>query len=188
MVPEPVALIVDLGADLVVQPGETAVVAASLSVPPTALETLVWEPATALSCTGALCLEQEIAVTVPTEVWLTAIDTNGCQVTDRVLLSVQIDKAVYIPNVFSPDGDGENDNFTVYANPEIDHIISLQVYERWGAQVFHRENFQPNDPFQGWNGRHRDKPLDPDVFVYWTKVRFKDGTEQVFKGDVTLIR
>jgi gliding motility-associated-like protein len=96
---------------------------------------------------------------------------------------------VYIPNIFSPNDDGENDWFTVYADLKgVKQVKQFQIFDRWGDQVFQRENFQPNDPTLGWDGRYRGQEMNPAVFVYYAIVEFIDGQEVLFKGDVTLMR
>jgi hypothetical protein len=67
-------------------------------------------------------------------------------------------------------------------------VTSFQIYTRWGESVFTAFNIPPDDVAQGWDGTHRDEELDGAVFVYHALVEFIDGTKQLFKGDVTLVR
>ena len=71
---------------------------------------------------------------------------------------------------------------------QIEQINFFQVFTRWGEPVFLAENFQPNDPQFGWDGRFRGEELDPAVFVWVAEVAFVDGRKEVIKGDVTLVR
>ena len=64
----------------------------------------------------------------------------------------------------------------------------MQIFNRWGERVFVNEGFLPNDPSQGWDGNIRDRPANPEVFVYYAKIRFNDGITILYKGDVTLMR
>jgi gliding motility-associated-like protein len=96
---------------------------------------------------------------------------------------------VYVPNVFTPDGDGNNDWFTIYANPKhVLNIQTLQVFDRWGSKVFERSDFLPNLDNLGWDGMHRGTAENPAVFVWYAELELADGTVEVFKGDVTLTR
>ncbi len=102
---------------------------------------------------------------------------------------MEIRKDVFVPNVFSPNDDGINDRFTVFANTaSVSTVIYLRIYDRWGGLVFERQDFPPNDPLYGWNGSEKDKVMNPGVFVWNLAVRFIDGTQEVLYGDVTLIR
>ena len=48
--------------------------------------------------------------------------------------------------------------------------------------------FQPNSPANGWPAVVRSQKLTPGVFVYWAKIKFVDGEEVIYKGDVTIVR
>ncbi|MBK6902582.1 MAG: PKD domain-containing protein [Saprospirales bacterium] len=94
---------------------------------------------------------------------------------------------VYLPNMFSPNGDGINDSFRGYAADGVQVLsYELLVFDRWGNLLF-----EAGDLESGWDGRLNFKPMDPAVFVYYIRATFINcGQEQsVFKkGDVTLIR
>ncbi|MBN8678539.1 MAG: gliding motility-associated C-terminal domain-containing protein [Chitinophagales bacterium] len=94
-----------------------------------------------------------------------------------------------MPNIFSPNGDGENEGFTVFAEwSGVRSVKTLQIFSRWGEQIFVRENFPPNDPALGWDGRFKGVEMNPGVFVYYALVELVNGQEVVYKGDVTLMR
>ncbi len=116
---------------------------------------------------------------------LRATDDKGCEASTSVFVKVNKRFPVYIPNSFSPNEDDKNDSFTIFANAEdVSEILSFQIYDKWGSQVFEKRNFQPNIEAEGWNGGS----FSGGVFVYQALILFKDGTEQVFKGDVTLLK
>ncbi|MEY4925839.1 MAG: hypothetical protein RI894_275, partial [Bacteroidota bacterium] len=69
----------------------------------------------------------------------------------------------YIPNTFSPNGDGKNDFFTLYSNDAVRVIKQLQIFDRYGEYVFSAENIAPNDERSGWNGTLHGKEFTPDV-------------------------
>ncbi|MCB0676387.1 MAG: gliding motility-associated C-terminal domain-containing protein, partial [Saprospiraceae bacterium] len=117
------------------------------------------------------------------------IDENGCPAEARVTVKVDRRKDIYAPNIFSPNGDGENDRFTLFARPGlVAEIHSLELFTRWGESVFLVENFQPNDPGAGWDGRFRGEALNPGVFAWLARIEFIDGTVEWYQGDVTLVR
>jgi gliding motility-associated-like protein len=115
-------------------------------------------------------------------------DETGCIATDSVRIAVIKNRPVYIPNAFSPNNDGPNDLFTVYAGPAVESVQSLRVFDRWGNLVFERGEFAPNDESMGWDGRFDGRLMNGGVFVYFAEVRFIDGLVVNFKGDVTLVR
>ena len=95
---------------------------------------------------------------------------------------------VFIPNTFTPNGDGVNDRFYVSARG-VSSIVRLSVYNRWGELVFQSLNSQPNTPGAGWDGTYKGLVLEPDVFVYVAEVICELGGQPFsFKGDVSIVR
>ncbi len=161
---------------------------AEINVPPSALESVLWQPDSLFNCPQGLCLEHEIEPQAQTEINITVTDTFGCQVTDRLMLYVRKDEDVYIPNVFSPNGDGVNDVFTIFGDDSVLEIVEFRIFQRWGEFVYFYQNFPPNDLHYGWDGTYEGTALNPQVFVYWVVVKFKDGREQFFEGGITLVK
>ena len=99
-----------------------------------------------------------VSIQDPSVYELTVVTDNGC--IERALVNVLVDKSadLFIPNVFSPDTNGENEIFMIYADlRNIREIQSFEVFDRWGEKVFEQYNFQPNDPVHGWDGTLRGK-------------------------------
>ncbi|RMF20046.1 MAG: hypothetical protein D6765_17340, partial [Bacteroidetes bacterium] len=113
----------------------------------------------------------------------------GCVAEDAVVVWVDRRLGVYVRNAFSPDGDGINDRLVVYARRGVvRRIRSFRVFTRWGSEVYRALNFEPNDEAVGWDGRFRGRDLDVGVYVWWAEVELVDGTVQLLKGDVVLLR
>jgi gliding motility-associated-like protein len=134
--------------------------------------------------TGAL--GDTLEVDAPGVFVLTAI--NACGVTrDTINLKLPRCKSIcpfLFPNVFTPNGDGTNDQFRpVGSCPEISNY-AMKVFNRWGDLVF--EGFRPEE---GWNGETNGLPAPSDVYVWWAQYRLDDLNEDILvKGDVTLLR
>lgn len=116
---------------------------------------------------------------------VTAWDQYGCfdEVTSNV--RVYYEPKIFVPNAFSPNGDGLNDVFGV-SNIQYEKLIIFRVFNRWGETVF-----ETMDPNKFWDGTNKSgKKLDADVYYYQIVVIGPmPGDEQVeYKGDVTLIR
>ena len=149
-----------------------------------------WEPSADLTCgdcaTPVVRAEQTG--------WTTYVglltDGAGCRATDTVTVFVSADRDVYIPNTFTPNGDGRNDLFRVRSEFErgIDTIESFIVYDRWGGTVFEQREIPPNDPAYGWDGRKNGVPVQPGVYVYQVIVRYVDRERIIRSGSVELIR
>jgi gliding motility-associated-like protein len=114
------------------------------------------------------------------------IASNGCKANDAINIRVTQDIEVFIPNVFSPDGDGINDFFTIFASDLIVEITSLRIYNRTGNLLFDGKSLIPNEESMGWDGKHRGVPMKPGVFVYQALVKRRDGKLFPLNGTITL--
>ncbi len=183
---EGIELEVDLGEDQYIRQGERITLQALTNVPPETLDSVRWFKPDTLSCSD--CLIQRLRPSETTVYAIAVQDNNGCSAQDEVAIFVDRDDQLYIPNVFSPNGDGFNDLFVVYASEQVREIIYLNIYSRWGAKLYERKNFQPNDPQFGWDGRLEGRYLNNQVFAYRILAELVDGTQKTFEGDVTLMR
>jgi gliding motility-associated-like protein len=146
----------------------------------------LWSPSQFISCDS--CSAVVVSPKENTRYEVTVIDEFGCTRTAYININIKIEKKVWVPNVFSPNGDDVNDKFTIYGNPALEEIEVLQIYDRWGELVFEGHDFPPNNPAHGWDGTFRNNELNPEVFVYVATVRFVDGELKQLYGDVTLVK
>lgn len=102
------------------------------------------------------------------------------------ITNISYGEDLYIPNVFSPNGDGDNDHFQVFgATPFPGTIFSVQVFNRWGSTVFSKTNAKANTPL--WDGTYRSEPVPAGTYVY--AIRYKCGSEVVQKqGELQVLR
>ncbi len=145
-----------------------------------------WSPAEGLSCDD--CPTPWTAPLHTTRYRLRILDINGCPAEATVLVPVSRRRLLYAPNIFSPNGDGYNDRFTLYGNYSVVAIRSLQIFDRWGNLIFAGQDLRPNDDTSGWDGTFRGQKVQPGVYVWQAVVAFLDGAEEVFAGDVTIYR
>lgn len=151
------------------------------------IDTFIWSPAENLSC--ADCKNPRVLGVTPTTYMLTIIDINGCTASAQIFVDIDRNRNVYIPNVFSPNGDGINDKFQIYTGIGVSRINFVRIFDRWGELVFEELDLLPSiDGTPGWDGVFRDKDMDPAVFIYTVEVEFVDGRRLVYRGDVTLLR
>jgi gliding motility-associated-like protein len=119
---------------------------------------------------------------------LSAIDEKGCLYTDELRVRVLLNSAIYVPNVFSPNGDGINDIVAPLTDPSITMIQYFEIYSRWGELVYSIKDIVPNQPGIGWDGTMANEKMQPGVFVYRVGAVNKRGREFEKYGDVTLMR
>ncbi len=122
---------------------------------------------------------------------LVVTNANGCQAFADIFVEVDANRNVYIPNVFSPNRDGRNEDFRIFACQGVSRVIDVKVFNRWGGLVFGANDLAPNclDGIQLWDGTTQDgKRVNPGVFVYIIEVAFLDGVTLLYRGDVTVLR
>ncbi|OQP63157.1 hypothetical protein A3860_25020 [Niastella vici] len=147
---------------------------------------LTWTPSNGLSCTN--CATPMAAVQGTVTYRVTASNQGGCTASDDVTItSVCNGNNWFIPNTFSPNGDGMNDVFYVRGKG-INMVHSLRVFNRWGQTVFEKQNFMANDAASGWDGKINGKPADSDVYVYIVELYCDNSNIIPYKGNVALIR
>jgi gliding motility-associated-like protein len=108
---------------------------------------------------------------------------NGCSgLTQQYRITVlPLNKDVFVPNVFSPNGDGKNDILYVYGN-YIDKV-DMRIFNQWGQQIA-----TINNKAQGWDGKHKGNHQPVGVYVYILKAVLSDGRTVDLKGSITLVR
>jgi gliding motility-associated-like protein len=108
---------------------------------------------------------------------------NGCSGSTQnyTITVIPLDKDVFVPNVFSPNGDGKNDFLYVYGN--YISTLEMRIFNQWGQQVQ-----LITDVRQGWDGRYNGQPQPVGVYVYTLKAVMTDGRTVQLKGSITLVR
>jgi len=156
-----------------------------INLPSSQIASWAWTPAEGLSCSDCASPWTSAYASILYTVVITT--PEGCTATDKVQLVVNRSRNVYAPNIFSPDGDGNNDRFTIYAKGVV-NIKELRIYDRWGNALFLGENLAPNNESEGWDGSFRNDTLNPGVYVWFAKLEFIDGQTEMISGDVTITR
>ena len=122
------------------------------------------------------------------EVSFIATDICGNEAACVEILEFLPEAKIYIPNVFSPSGNGANRYFTVYGNSSVVQVNSMIIFDRWGSPVFEKDNFEVNIDELGWDGFKHDKLLQDQVFSYYIIVEDIFGDTHEKSGTVQLLR
>jgi len=143
----------------------------------------LWTPSYGLSCDTCpypLFIPVDLD-TVRTLYTLVATYYNGCKVSASDTLLARADNLVAIPDAFSPNGDGTNDTFKVYAWSVKE--FHLAIYNRWGTLVF-----ETDDVNVGWDGTYKGIPQPSEVYTFYFTVLHKNLKTESHEGSVTLFR
>jgi len=140
-----------------------------------------WKPSNEVKCDT--CIFNTISVDQDTEFEIILTNDLGCEELLQFTIHVEstVESNIYIPNVFSPNFDGNNDTWDIIALE--DKIESLIIYDRWGNNVASWENVSTVK----WDGTMNNIPLELGVYVY--KMVLTIGEDRIYKsGNITLIR
>lgn len=127
---------------------------------------------------------KEIGITQPGNYNL-SVTKNGCTINAKSLISFdRCNDCLRLPDAFTPDNNGRNDIFKPFVNCTV-ISYELSILNRWGQKVFESTNAN-----NGWDGTMNGSPLDAGLYYYLIKGVFgiNGSKEQIYKGDITLIR
>ena len=110
-----------------------------------------------------------------------AVNEFGCKNRDEVCVEVTSNYNIYIPNVFTPNGDGNNDVFLVYGTGLTK--FEMTIFDRWGEKLF-----ESKDQLNGWDGRFKGEICKNDAYPYLIKYQALDGKSYTREGHVTLLK
>lgn len=109
-----------------------------------------------------------------------ALGVNSCQNSEAQKTATTLVDEIFIPNTFTPNGDGKNEEFKVYGN--VIERMAMKVFNQWGQLIY-----ETTDVSAGWNGRHKGKLQPMGVYFYAIRLLLKDGSEVTRKGSVNLL-
>lgn len=175
--------VVDAGPDVTIIGGTSVRIPTQTSADATSFR---WSPVSTLDCPD--CKNPVATPNQTTTYRVEVTNSGGCKNSDEVTIFVLCGKDnLFIPNTFSPNGDGVNDKLYPRGTG-VYTVKSFKIFNRWGEQVYEAVNFAPNDEGKGWDGTYNGKPLTPDVYVYMIEVICNNKNVMGFKGNVSLIK
>lgn len=138
-----------------------------------------WANLTGLSCSDCA---NPVATPYLSETYtVNVMYGKNCVATTTIAVNIDGHPPVFIPNTFTPNGDGHNDLFLVFGQSIAK--VHMTVFNRWGELVF-----ESNDNFDGWDGTYRGQQQNNAVFTYVADITFLDGKQIQEKGSITLMR
>ncbi|MEM9258338.1 MAG: gliding motility-associated C-terminal domain-containing protein [Bacteroidota bacterium] len=148
---------------------------------------IAWADSPLLTCLD--CPEVTVRPTSNSAFRVRVAHDNGCTSLLETTLRVnRNDCQQYIPTAFSPNADGINEVFRIPSSRSIDRIVRMEVFDRYGGQLYLVEDVPFADTSWGWSGESKGKPANPGVYVYLFEVEYFDGSRDVLAGSFTLLR
>ena len=169
-----------------IEEGDNYQVSMQLNFDESTISSVEWSPAIDISCVD--CLEPLLS---PEEYRLYTVEVlteEGCAVEHQIQIFVRDDRSIFTPNIFTPNGDGNNDHFMVYATDDYVSIETFKIYDRWGELVFSNNQAQLNNTEDGWDGTFLNRELQSAVFTWYVELLDDKGNREQFTGDIMLYR
>jgi gliding motility-associated-like protein len=141
--------------------------------------TLTWIFGDGILC--HVCPNTQLTTSIGGTYRVQAINEFGCKAIDEMNVVVTNDYSIYIPNIFTPNYDGNNETFLVYGVGISN--IAVTIFDRWGNQIYHDDN-----QTKGWDGTLKGEICKNDVYVYLVKFTALDGKKHTKTGHVTLLK
>jgi len=173
----------DLGQDQESLPGQAITLDFQTNA---TIDSVIWESTDPNICEN--CLEQTVSPEESTTYVLTIVDENGCVISDEINITLTESINIFIPSVFSPNGDGINDSFGIKTNAGVTEVLELTIFDRYGYTVFNAANYDPQDPTNDWDGEFNGRVVETGVYVYYARLALIDGETRLVRGDVTVIQ
>ena len=164
--------------DTTVKTGEEIEVSTSLD---TSEWQILWFPEDIINCPSC----QSIIISPTRDVQISATFTHitGCIYTRSFNITIDNTISWDIPNIFTPDGDGINDNWT-FPVPKDVNILSCTIFDRWGEKIYHSGN---NNQIN-WDGTFKGGRVMNGVYIYVIEYEDSEGEKKVLAGDLTVVR
>lgn len=136
-----------------------------------------WFPDHGLSCND--CLNPELSILETTTYSLTVSSSDGCINSDTI--TIFVDGVLYVPNAFTPNGDGKNDVFYAFGQDIVE--FNMLIFDRWGELLFESDDLE-----LGWDGFYKNELAKTETYIW--KIKYKDvqGNPGEKIGTVSLIR
>ncbi len=191
IIEEPDPIFPDAGIDLTVDLGFSGQLNANYS-PMNPGDVIEWSPPDGLSCTD--CLNPEVISPGTTTYTFTVTNADGCSSQDEVIVTTNIIRPIYIPNVITPTTNTSNSSFVLGLGRQAEMIEEFNVYDRWGSLIYTCTNIEPNDNDRAWDGIFGNcdglfkGDAEKGVYVWTASIRFIDDVVILYSGDVTVLR
>lgn len=177
---------VDIGDDIFAILGEQVDLNVNLSIPLSETNQFIWSHPEILSCDQ--CLNPALTVFGNQSISLIVSDLVGCEAIDELNIIVDKNVDLFVPNIFTPNGDGDNDILTLFLSNQIVKIFDIRIIDRWGNLLFfHPEITKHANNFK-WDGTFNGEVVGSGVYVFMAKLLLLDNTETIIVEEITLLR
>jgi gliding motility-associated-like protein len=186
-VPSVRSLEIGLDDNFSLRQGDSVLLEVVMNFAPSEIDTIIWSTGAGLSCYD--CLRPVARPLSSTTYEVEVISQDGCTARAQVQVLVDERGIIYVPNAFSPNGDGVNDLLAPLAAPHrVDQVRKFEIFDRWGNQVYRAEGLPVDGSAGGWDGKFQGSQLSIGAYIWWAEVEMADHRMVVVKGEVMILR
>lgn len=167
---------IDAGEDRVIKRGESVVLDISPVIDQGVYE---WMPSEGLDCID--CTNLTVKPKETTTYYVIVKDSNNCTSIDTIIIYLEANPILNVPNAFTPNKDGKNEVFNLL-NTDIQNLITFEIYNRWGQMIFQTNNLK-----QGWDGVYNQKLQESGIYIYRIKAITETNESIDIQGNVILL-
>ena len=187
---EPEVVTVELGPDRDIEINSELTIQAIINILDSDIGSITWQ-----DLSGILEID-ELELTAIFEsnntISIQITDENGCIASDVINIRVRepeiVIEDIYIPNIISPLTQDNNTTFQIQNTEQVTMVNKFFIFDRWGNKVYAQEELLPDNSNLSWDGYFNDQLAQQGVYVYLIEVTYVNGNQEVFAGDLTLIR
>jgi len=151
------------------------------------IESIQWWPNVGLSCTD--CPDPFLTEYKNRRYEVTVIDDKGCEQQAKIEIAIRLPNLYYGPTVFSPNDDGQNDEFTIFLNTKfVKQVKNMTIFDRYGNLIFQQSALASSTEVVIWDGRFKGKAMPVGAYLYAGELELLDGETERFSGTLNLIR
>lgn len=154
------------------------------------ISSISWFPLDGISCSD--CLDPIFTPTEDQVYQATIITNEGCEIIEDIAVRITVADVFYIANIFSPNEDGINDIFNLQSKNLV--VFNMQIYDRWGNQVFNAQDLRSDQYESGWDGNYKGQQAVSATYSYVIEILESEGNENdsfpyfLKAGTISLIR
>ena len=165
------------------QLGEETTLVPTFSHP---IDSFLWSSASSLSCND--CLTPVASPLESTTYLLTAFNDKGCKVVQSAVVAIEKKRNVYFPTAFSPNNDGNNDEYMFYLGSGIEKVSFFRIYNRWGELMYELADYTPDEFMDGWDGKLKNRNMPSGPYIFTCEIEYLDGWVENHDGHFILAR
>lgn len=161
-----------------------------------AVQTINWTPPESVDCDT--CSRVVAQPAASTDLSVSVVDVNGCRVSTSAFIEVvplpedsdtsRADREFFVPNAFSPNGDGINDVLMVFGAKGMPPTFAMKIFNRWGELVYEGSDLSVNDSDRAWNGKVNGGNAPAGVYLWSIVLSPATGPPERLSGQFMLMR